>query len=132
MTDILIFIAAVVLVGQAIIGLAFFISCIWEREVRATVFAGIQFLGMAALVVLFFFIRGAGFFESTLGLALLIAGLISGIFITFLLMRKSGTNPKALEGTNLSRHHECGNDPACRFKGVHVIAKCGNGVEASY
>ena len=99
MTDILIFIAAVVLVGQAIIGLAFFISCIWERETRATVFSGIQFLGMAALVVLFFFIRGAGYFESTPGLVLLVAGLISGIFITFLLMRKSGANPKALEGT---------------------------------
>ncbi|MFC1580414.1 hypothetical protein ACFL4N_05815 [Thermodesulfobacteriota bacterium] len=32
MTDILIFVVAAVLLGQAIIGLAFFISCIWVQN----------------------------------------------------------------------------------------------------
>lgn len=46
MINILIFIAALALVTQAFIGLAFFVSCIWEKEKRATVFAGLQFLGV--------------------------------------------------------------------------------------
>ena len=99
MTDILIFIAVAILVGQAIIGLVFFISCIWEREPRASVFAGIQFLGMVALVVIFLLVRGSGFFYGTMGLMLLIAGLIAFTATAFLLVRKSGGNPGALEGT---------------------------------
>ena len=60
--NILLFIGILGLLVQAFIGLAFFISCIWEKEPRATVFAGLQFLGMTAALVLFFLLLGIGFF----------------------------------------------------------------------
>jgi hypothetical protein len=55
MVSILQFIVASALTLQALIGLAFFISSVWEKETRASVFAGLQFGGMLALVGLFFF-----------------------------------------------------------------------------
>ncbi|MBW1801006.1 MAG: hypothetical protein JRJ85_09785 [Deltaproteobacteria bacterium] len=51
----LIFIGAVGLAIQAFIGLAFFLSCIREKESRATIFALLQFLGMT--LVLRFLLR---------------------------------------------------------------------------
>jgi len=112
MVSILIFIAALALMVQAFIGLTFFISCIWEKEKRATVFAGLQFLGMLALVVVFFFLRGIDFFETKLGLALLIAGLIFGALAAFLLIRKTTPNQRVLEAARglivgkVKRHDE--------------------------
>ena len=112
MVSILIFIAALALMVQAFIGLTFFISCIWEKEKRATVFAGLQFLGMLALVVVFFFLREIDFFETKLGLALLIAGLIFGALAAFLLIRKTTPNQRVLEAARglivgkVKRHDE--------------------------
>jgi reductive dehalogenase len=104
--------AALALMIQAFIGLTFFVSCIWEKEKRATLFAGVQLLGMLALVVAFFYLRGVGFFETTLGFAFLIAGLVFGALAAFLLMRKTAPNPKALAGAkglivgDVERHDE--------------------------
>jgi len=112
MVSILIFIAALALMVQAFIGLTFFISCIWEKEKRATVFAGLQFLGMLALVVVFFFLREIDFLETKLGLALLIAGLIFGALAAFLLIRRTTPNQRALEAARglivgkVKRHDE--------------------------
>jgi len=99
MTDILVFLAAAALTGQAVIGLIFFISCIWEREARASFFAGIQFLGMLGLLILFLRIQRSGLFETGPGLAILILALVLAAIAVFVLVRKSGENPRALQGT---------------------------------
>ncbi len=97
--NILLFIGTVGLAVQAFIGLAFFISCIWEKEPRATVFAGLQFLGMMAVLIVYFILIGSGFFKTGAGIALLIAIYVIGIIAAFFLMRKTSANPRALEGT---------------------------------
>ena len=95
----LIGIMALVLIVQAFIGLIFFISSIQEKEPRATLFGGIQFLGMLCLVILFFFLWGFGFFETPLGIGCLIAAYIIGALAVFTLVKRSPANPKALQGT---------------------------------
>ena len=55
MTDFLGYIAILGLTVQALIGLAFLISSLWEKEKRASIFAGIQFSGMLGLLILFIF-----------------------------------------------------------------------------
>ena len=52
MLDIIILLVHLVLIGQAAVGLSYLISSIWELEKRASIFAGIQFLAMAGLVLL--------------------------------------------------------------------------------
>jgi len=99
MTMIFVFIAALGLSLQALVGLAFLISCVWEKEKRATVFAGIQFLGMLGLLLVFFFLNRAGFFQTPVGLTLLVLGLVLAVLASFILLRKKGINPKALEGS---------------------------------
>ncbi len=112
MLTVLIFIAALALIGQAFIGLTFFVSCIREREKRATVFAGLQFLVMLALAVVFLFLTGAGFFETDIGLTFLVGGLVLGAIASFLLIRRTAANPRALEGAkgliigDVKRHDE--------------------------
>ena len=54
MIAILQFFVALVLILQVFIGLTYFISSIWEKENRASVFAGNQFAGMLTPVGLFF------------------------------------------------------------------------------
>ena len=51
---------------QAIIGFLFFISCIQEKEKRATVFAGIQFIGMLVLLIFFVYLKIIGFYQTPL------------------------------------------------------------------
>lgn len=97
--NILLFIGAVGLFVQAFVGLTFFISSIWEKEPRATVFSGLQFLGMLALPVLFFLLIGIGFFKSGIGISVLIAVYIAGIVAAFQLLRKTKANPRAIDGT---------------------------------
>ena len=112
MVTVLIFIVALALIAQAFIGLTYFVSCIREKEKRATFFAGLQFVGMLGLVVFFFFLIWIGFFETVPGLSLLIAGLILGALGAFLLMRRTGANQRALEGAKglivgkVKRHDE--------------------------
>ena len=99
MVIILIIIAALALIIQAFIGLTYFISCILEKEKGATVLAGLQFSGMLGLVSIFFFLVWVDFFETRVGFTLLICGLVFGALASFLLIRRSGANPKAMEGT---------------------------------
>ncbi len=94
------FILALIFAGiQAIIGLMFLISCIWEREQRATIFGGIQFALMSALVVCLIYLQAIGFFETGFGLLVLVAGLLLAGASGFSLTRKSGQNTSALDGT---------------------------------
>jgi len=87
------------LIGQAVIGLAFFISCIWEDEKRASVFAGLQFAGMLGLVVLFFYLKMTGYFDTDIGFGVLILTVVFGVFAIYFLIIKPGSNSKALRGT---------------------------------
>jgi reductive dehalogenase len=99
MIGVLILVGAVVLVISALIGLSFFISSVWEKEERATTFAGLQFAATLALVILFFLLVRIDFFETTVGLVLLVGGILAGAAGVFLLIRRSGANFRALEGT---------------------------------
>ena len=96
---VLLVIGAAGLVIQAVIGLSFFVSCIWEKERRASVFAGLQFLGMCGLLILYLLLIWIGFFRSTLGLALLIAGYLLTLLGAVVLLRRTAPNPKALQGS---------------------------------
>jgi reductive dehalogenase len=97
--NILLFIGTVALAVQAFIGLTFFISSIWEKEPRATVFAGLQFLGMLAVLVVYLVLASSGFFKTGAGIALLIAIYVIGITATIFTVRKAKPNSRALEGT---------------------------------
>jgi len=99
MVEILIFIDALALILLACIGLAFLISCIKEKEKRATFFAGLQFLGMVLLVIIFFSLKKALFFETIPGIVLLILGFFLGLLAIYFFARRTGANQKALEGT---------------------------------
>ena len=99
MSGILTFIAGLALTGQALIGLTFFISSIWEKEKRATVMGGFQFLLMLSPVIVFFYLKADGFFQTIAGVVCLVGGLVFGAYAAFVFARKSGSNPKALEGT---------------------------------
>lgn len=95
----MIFIAAVVLVCQAVVGLGFFVSCIWEGEKRASFFAGIQFAGMLALLAAFLLLLKIGFFNSGPGIGILILGYVIALLAAILFLPRFGKNPKALQGT---------------------------------
>jgi reductive dehalogenase len=96
---VLIILAALVLVGQACIGLSFFISCIWEKEKRATLFAGLQCFGMLCVLVVFLYLVRIDFFETDTGLAILIIGLLLGAVMAFVFLRRTAPNKKARAGT---------------------------------
>jgi hypothetical protein len=84
---------------QAFICLSFFVSSIGENERRASVFAGLQFLGMLALLLVFLLSASRGFFHTGFGLFSLAALYVLSGAAAFLLLRKTGPNPRALEGS---------------------------------
>jgi len=98
MVTFLIFIAGLFLIINSIIGLSFFISCLQEKERRASLFAALQLLAMLLLLVFFFHLHSTGFFRTGAGITLLIAGLIVFGTLAFFLMRRTLPNPKALQG----------------------------------
>ena len=93
-------IAGIVLLFQAVIGLSFLISSIWEKERRASLFGGLQFSVMLAVLILFFYLFNTGFFHTSAGVIILILGLLSGVLGTVFLTMRLGVNAKALKGTN--------------------------------
>ena len=99
MNMLLIYIAAAGLIVQAFIGLTFIVSCIWEKEPRATVFATIQFSGMLALTFLFFYLVLSGFFDTRIGFSVLIIAIFFSATAVYFLARKAASNQKALLGT---------------------------------
>jgi reductive dehalogenase len=112
MTSILFFIAVAAGILMAIIGLSFLISCVWEKESRATLFAGLQLLLMMGLVILLLYLGAIGFFETGSGRAVLILGLVLSGGLVALFTLKIGSNPQALQGTrglmvgNVERYDE--------------------------
>jgi reductive dehalogenase len=90
---------AVGLAVQALIGLSFLISSIWENEKRATTFAWVQFIGMVLLLAVYLYLAKIGFFNTPAGGWLLGAGYIVTILGLIFFLRKTAANTKALEGT---------------------------------
>ena len=99
MLTFLLLIAGLILIINSIIGLSFFVSCLKEKERRASFFAGLQLLFVLLLPGLFFYLNSVGFFRTAAGIALLVAGLIVLGLATFFLIRKTSPNTKALLGT---------------------------------
>jgi len=99
MKELLTIVAGIVLTSLALIGLSFFISCLWERERRASFFAGLQLAGILFMLLLFLMLTSTGFFQTSLGFGLLVLVLAIAAVVLFLLTRTSAPNLKALEGT---------------------------------
>jgi len=114
MTKFLIYVVTLGLVAQAFIGLLFFVSSIREKERRASFFAGLQFLGMVGLLILFCFLAWIRLFDRGIGLALLVAGIVFAAFVSFLLIRKTPPNKRALKGSK-------GFITEARLRAVHII-----------
>ncbi|MGD9055130.1 MAG: reductive dehalogenase [Desulfobacterales bacterium] len=97
--DTIIFFVLVGLIAQAAIGLSYLISSIQELEKRASLFAGLQFAGMAGAALLFAYGWKTGFLYSGSGIGILtclVAG--AGLGAVFF-VKKTPANPKALQGT---------------------------------
>ncbi len=99
MIQVLAIIGAIGLAVQAFIGLSFFISCIQERESRATVFGLVQFVVMLAILVAYLILMQSGFFQTGSGKSVLVAGYVMAGLGAILLLKKSRPNHKALQGT---------------------------------
>ena len=99
MITVLCWLAGILLLIQAVIGLSFLVSSIWEKERRASIFGSLQFLIMLAMLILFFYLYATGFFHTTAGAIVLILGLLFGVLGLGILTMHFGVNAKALEGT---------------------------------
>jgi len=99
MVELLSWLVALGLFVQAAVGLSYLISSVWEKEKRASYFAGVQFAGMAGLLILFGYGWQSGFLFTGPGIGVLTCFLIGGAATGILLMRKTPANPKALKGT---------------------------------
>lgn len=99
MIHLLIWIGGLALAAQAFVGLSFFISCIWEKEKRASVVALLQFAGMLLLLVVFVVLAVNDFFHTVIGGFLLVCGYMGTATAAVILLRKSPANPQALEGS---------------------------------
>lgn len=97
--SILLFSGAVGLIFQALIGLAFFISCIWEEEPRATRWSLVQLLAMLTLAGGYLILLSMGFFAGGSGVVVLIGGYLLAIIAGVMLWLPMGRNPAALDGT---------------------------------
>lgn len=99
MKEVLTIIAGLVLAVQAVIGLAFFISCLWEKEKRASFFSGLQLASLLLILFLFLYLASTGFFLTTIGAVLLALAILMAAAAFLLLARRSPANLKALKGT---------------------------------
>ncbi len=98
MLDLIIVIGAAALIVQAFIGLGFFVTCLGEREARASVYAFVQFVLMAAMLAIYLVLTWNGFFYQPLGSKLLILSMGIGAVGIFLVMRRE-SNPRARAGS---------------------------------
>ena len=95
---VLILIGALGLTVQAVIGLGFFVSSIHEHETRATVFGFLQFVAMAAVLVIYLLLAWNGVFQGPVGRIVLYVILASGLVAIILAMWRE-TNPRAVAGS---------------------------------
>ena len=97
-------IGAVGLITQALIGLSYFISSVWEKEKRAAAFAFFQFLAMTAVLIAYLYLIKVGFFETKLGLGVLIAGVYRRIAGHISSFKKDCAKSKSPEGDPRINH----------------------------
>jgi reductive dehalogenase len=71
----------------------------WEKEKRATLFAGLQCFGMLCVLFAFLYLVRIDFFETDTGLAILIIGLLLVAVMAFVFLRRTASNKKARAGT---------------------------------
>jgi reductive dehalogenase len=91
----------IVLLGiQAIIGLAYLLTCLWENERRATGFAVLQFTGMILLLAGYIHLARSGFFDTLAGKAILFAAYAAALGGLVMLARRTGINQRAVRGTD--------------------------------
>ena len=100
MIDLLVVTGFIGLTIQAFIGLSFFISCVWEKEKRASVVALLQFAAMMVMLAIFISFAITEFFHTLMGKSILVFGYAGLISAAILLLRKSSRNSSALKGTN--------------------------------
>jgi hypothetical protein len=84
---------------QAFIGFAFLISSVWEKEKQATIFGGIQFLGMLGLLILFIYWQAGGFYATGVGSFVLIMSFIAAVCGMVACVLRTPANQRALDGT---------------------------------
>jgi reductive dehalogenase len=84
--------------AMCVVGASFLISCIWEREQRATVFAAFQLALMVVVLTVFAVLAGNGFFHSIGGGVILLVGTTAAAAGAMLLLRKDSSTQRALQG----------------------------------
>ena len=99
MVNALAMIVAFILAVLAFIGLTFLVSSIWEREKRAAISGGVQFLVMLGLVFSVFYLKWNGFLGTQGGLYFLTCVLVLAVLSAFLLMARIGASKEAVQGT---------------------------------
>jgi reductive dehalogenase len=99
MIHLLSLLVTIALGAQAAVGLSYLISSIAEKEKRASIFGGIQLIGMLGLLALFVYWWQIGLLFTGPGIGILICFLITGAAAGVVLIRKTPANPKALQGT---------------------------------
>ncbi len=100
MIDILIKSITVGLAVLAFLACLFFATSIWEKEKRAVVWSGVQFIIVLLLALIFLFLAQNRFFDSGTGFLILLILFSSGFGACILLLARMGKNPAALEGSN--------------------------------
>lgn len=98
--DFFVYLLAVVLIAQALLGLAFLVSCIWEKEKRASVFAVLQLVGMVVPVMVLFVLHAMRFFETSIGMLMLAVAYVGGGLGCLLFGLRIGKNSRALKGAS--------------------------------
>ena len=92
--------SAILLILLTLIGVSFLISSIWEKEPRATVWAGIQLVPLILLSLYFIYLWHSGTLNTPNGLFWLSAILVFGLLGIWLCARKTASNTDALSGTS--------------------------------
>jgi len=90
--------AALILVLTFGVSLAFFLSCIFEREHRAAIVGGGQVLGALILLAFLVYLAASDFFHKPWALFLLVLFDVACVLGAWLLFRKTASNPRALRG----------------------------------
>ena len=67
MVEILVLITVIALIVHTFVCLAYFVSSIWEKEKRASIFAGLQLVVPLGLLGLVFYLSGSGFLIRSAG-----------------------------------------------------------------
>jgi hypothetical protein len=92
MLEILIFIIVVALLVHTFVCWTYFVSSIWEKEKRASIFAGLQLVFPLGLLGLMLYLSRSGYFDTIGGMVLLGAGVILIVLAPWLVVIKTHPN----------------------------------------